>query len=57
MSTEYADDFQRGLHFSDFVSEPKRMLLPIKGFEDKPLVSLEKAVEPLHSLVNDIGQM
>ncbi|CAF4387115.1 unnamed protein product [Rotaria sp. Silwood2] len=57
MSTEYPDDFQRGLHFSDFVSEPKRMLLPIKGFEDKPLVSLEKAVEPLHSLVNDIGQM
>jgi hypothetical protein len=33
------------------------MLPPIKGFENQPLVSLEKSIEPLISIVPDIEQM
>jgi hypothetical protein len=43
--------------FSDIVAEPQRMLLPIQGFEKMPLISLEKAVIPLVSLVPDVEQM
>jgi hypothetical protein len=42
---------------SDFTSEPKRMLPPIKGYEKEPLVTLEQAVKPLHSLVPDVEEM
>ena len=42
---------------SDLTSKPKRMLPPIKGYENQPLVTLEKAVEPLISLVPDAQQM
>jgi hypothetical protein len=43
--------------FSDFVSEPQGILPPIRGFEEKPLVSLEKAIKPLVSLVPQIDHM
>ncbi|CAF1246931.1 unnamed protein product [Didymodactylos carnosus] len=33
------------------------MLLPIQGYEKKPLVSLEEAIEPLVSLVPDVKRM
>jgi hypothetical protein len=36
---------------SDIANEPKRMLMPIQGFEIMPLVSLEEAVVPLISLL------
>ncbi|CAF1195472.1 unnamed protein product [Didymodactylos carnosus] len=45
------------LRFSDLTSESKRLLPPIKGFEEVPLVCLEKAVEPLVSLVPEVEQM
>ena len=32
---------------SDMVEEPRKMLMPIKGYENVPLVTLEEAVEPL----------
>ena len=32
---------------SDFAAEPGKMLMPIKGYEKQPLVSLEEAVEPI----------
>jgi len=43
--------------FSDIVAEPRRMLLPIQGFEKMSLVSLEEAVKPLVSVVPDVEQM
>jgi hypothetical protein len=39
---------------SDVNEEPDAMLLPIEGYERKPLVSLEEAVVPLIQLVTDI---
>ena len=39
---------------SDVTKEPDVMLLPIEGYEKKPLVSLEEAVAPLVELVSDI---
>ena len=38
----------------DIVKGPKRLLMPISGYQDMPLVSLEKAVEPLVTLLPDI---
>ena len=42
--------------FSDGSNEPCVYLTPIHGFDKKPLVSLEQAVEPLISIVPDILQ-
>jgi len=42
---------------SDLTSEPQEILPPIQGYEEKPLVSLEEAVEPLSSLVPQIDHM
>lgn len=33
--------------FEDIVDEPMRMLPPIQGYENKPLVSLDEAIKPL----------
>ncbi|CAF3153227.1 unnamed protein product [Rotaria sp. Silwood2] len=38
----------------DIGQEPHKMLMPIRGYEDVPLVSLEEAVEPLVSSVPNI---
>ncbi|CAF1571980.1 unnamed protein product [Rotaria magnacalcarata] len=43
-----------GLNFDDVAFEPLKMLMPIEGHEQMPLVSLEKAVEPLTTIVADI---
>jgi hypothetical protein len=45
------------LRFSDFTTQPRRMLPPIQGYENMPLVSLEEAVEPLTSLVPEVERM
>jgi hypothetical protein len=42
--------------FVDLYEEPKRQLAPIKGHEKMPLVSLEKAIEPISHLFDDINQ-
>jgi NAD:arginine ADP-ribosyltransferase len=42
--------------FSDVAEEPRRMLPPIQGYEDKPLVPLEDAVEPLVDDVPNVQQ-
>ncbi|CAF3273765.1 unnamed protein product [Rotaria sp. Silwood2] len=39
---------------SDISQEPDKMLLPIEGYHEKPLVSLEDAINPLIPLVPDI---
>ncbi|CAF1561948.1 unnamed protein product [Didymodactylos carnosus] len=43
--------------FKDVSGEPQRMLPPIQGYENVPLVSLEEAVHPLISLVPQIKRM
>jgi hypothetical protein len=39
------------------IEEPKRMLPPIKGFEELDIVSSEKCIESLISIVPEIDQM
>ena len=39
---------------SDIVQEPERMLMPIRGYEKMPLVSLEEAVAPLVSILPEV---
>lgn len=48
------DASEQRSRFSDVVEEPRRMLPPIHGFEDKPLVSLEEAVKPIVKHIKDI---
>jgi hypothetical protein len=43
--------------FKDLTGEPLRMLMPIQGYENMPLVPLEEAVFPLISLVPQIKRM
>lgn len=38
----------------DVAQEPLKMLLPIRRFDDVPLMTLEQAVEPLLSIMPDI---
>ena len=45
---------QRILHISDIANEPHEMLMPISGYDEMPLVSLEGAVKPLISLLPKI---
>lgn len=42
---------------SDLLGETGKMLTPIQGYENMPLVSLEAAVEPLVQLLPDIRRM
>ena len=52
------NDEQKTYHIfriSDIINEPLIALLPITGYENVPLVSLEKAIEPLISFLPAIG--
>ncbi|CAF3533810.1 unnamed protein product, partial [Rotaria sp. Silwood2] len=42
------------LRLADIDKQPHKILMPISGYEDLPLVSLEHAVTPLISLIPDI---
>jgi hypothetical protein len=60
MASKYSNDDDQLQHyqrFSDFATEPCTMLMPIQGYEKKPLVSLEEAVEPIVSVVPDVKRM
>jgi Ran GTPase-activating protein (RanGAP) involved in mRNA processing and transport len=48
------NDTGRCERLSDIAREPQCWLLPIEGYERKPLVSLEEAVEPLSRILSDI---
>ncbi|CAF3964455.1 unnamed protein product [Adineta steineri] len=56
-SVDDDDGSQHNQRFFDIAGEPCEMLLPIQGYEKKPLVSLEEAVEPLVQFVPDIKRM
>ncbi|CAF0743738.1 unnamed protein product [Adineta steineri] len=45
---------QQYTRVSDIVKEPQKMLMPIRGYEKMPLVSLEEAVTPLISILPEI---
>ena len=57
MCAKSIDRVKRTLRFSDCTAEPRRMLPPMQGHENKPLVSLEEAVKPLTSLVPEVERM
>lgn len=42
--------------FYDITTQPSRMLPPIQGYLDQPLVSLENAIEPLITTLDNIEQ-
>jgi hypothetical protein len=57
MAAKTVDESKCILRFSDFTQKPRRMLPPIQGYENMPLVSLEEAVDPLISLVPEVERM
>ncbi|CAF3361290.1 unnamed protein product, partial [Rotaria sp. Silwood2] len=44
-------EITRRQRFSDIEENPCRKLMPISGYEEKPIVTLEEAVEPLKKIV------
>ncbi|CAF2171307.1 unnamed protein product [Rotaria magnacalcarata] len=56
MTAKYADidEQQHTQRFSDIADEPCKMLLPIEGYANQPLVTLEEAVEPIVEYVPDV---
>ena len=54
MASKFDDASQHAYRYSDIAAEPRKMLLPIEGYQNMPLVSLEKAIEPLHSILPGI---
>ncbi|CAF1043336.1 unnamed protein product [Adineta steineri] len=54
MATGGNDDPQQYTRVSDIVNEPQKMLMPIEGYEEMPIVSLEEAVAPLISILPKI---
>lgn len=57
MAAKFVDESNHALRFSDFTKQPRRMLPPIQGYENMPLVSLEEAVKPLIPLVPEVERM
>ena len=45
---------QHRQRFADIEANPTRKLMPIDGYANEPLVSLEEAVKPLKNIVHDI---
>ena len=43
--------------FLDASEEPNQVLLPIRGYEKEPLLSLEEATQPLDQVLNDLDMM
>jgi hypothetical protein len=54
MATGGNADAQRHVRVSDIAKEPQKMLMPIRGYESMPLVSLEEAVAPLVSILPEV---
>ncbi|CAM4882406.1 unnamed protein product [Rotaria socialis] len=59
MAAKFVDieEQQHTQRFSDILGESGRMLMPIKGYEKKPLVTLEETVEPIVEYVPDVKRM
>lgn len=59
MTSIYANDSstEHRVRFSDIEDKSNRKLMPIQGYADEPLVSIEQAVEPLVSVVYNVKNM
>ena len=59
MASKYADNnkTEHRVRFSDIEEKSNRKLMPIQGYAEEPLVSIEQAVEPLVSVVHDVKNM
>ena len=57
MASKVADDSRHKFFLSELKSESRIMHASIQGFEKEPLVTLEKAVEPLSSIVPQVNHM
>ncbi|CAF4920567.1 unnamed protein product [Rotaria sp. Silwood1] len=60
MATKFIDtdeEQRQTQRFSDIAGEPCQMLMPIQGYENKPLVTLDEAVEPIVLYVPDVKRM
>jgi hypothetical protein len=57
MAAKTVDESKIMLRMCDLTSEPKRMLPPIKGYENEPLVSLEQTVKPIIPFIPDLEEM
>ena len=57
MASKHAVDkeTEHMMRILDIEDNPSRKLMPIEGYADMPLVSLEEAVKPLVSIVHDIN--
>ncbi len=51
------DELKYNQRVSDVAAEPHRMLMPIQGYEKKPLVTLEQAIEPIVEYIPDVKRM
>ncbi|CAF1061580.1 unnamed protein product, partial [Adineta steineri] len=54
MATGENVDPQQYTRVSDIAKEPQKMLMPIRGYQEMPIVSLEEAVAPLVSILPEI---
>ncbi|CAF3543774.1 unnamed protein product [Rotaria sp. Silwood1] len=54
MTTQTGSTYSPQSRFFDIGQEPTKALLPIEGYELTELTSLEKAVDPLSSIVEDL---
>lgn len=54
MATSGNDLEQQYVRVSDIKKEPLEMHMPIRGYEEMPIVSLEQAIEPLLSILPKI---
>ena len=59
MTSKHAVDkeTEHMMRILDIEDNPSRKMMPIQGYADMPLVSLERAVEPLVNIVHDIIEM
>jgi hypothetical protein len=59
MASNYTDnnETEHRVCFSDIEENSNRKLMPIQGYADEPLVSIEQAVELLVSIVHDVMNM
>ena len=57
MASKFVDEAKCVLRFSDLPAESRRMLPPIQGYEQMPLVTLGEAIDPLLTLVPDVERM
>lgn len=44
------------LRLTDVADEPRQLLLPIEGYEEMPLVTLEQAIKPISHFFHEINQ-